>query len=185
MQNVQETKKLATETQNTDAVHVWLVLWKAYRAVFEAASGSIKHLCLGDSDFRVLEVLLHTSVATVVGVGLAFLLHYLDDRIQSDEDAARTLELWWLASSEPAGGPAPRGSFLVRDQGRPFQPDRTKDTDYEDPLVRKRGRGFGLDIIYKAMSGVAYHPETKMGNITVLDWDPSKLEQPDEARHAR
>jgi len=69
LQNLQETRKLATETQNTDAVHVWLVLWKAYRAVFEAASGSIKHLCLGDSDFRVLEVLLHKGPLPVNTIG--------------------------------------------------------------------------------------------------------------------
>lgn len=62
-------RKLAAETQNTDAVHVWLVLWKAYRAVFEAASGSIKHLCLGDSDFRVLEVLLHKGPLPVNTIG--------------------------------------------------------------------------------------------------------------------
>jgi len=51
-------------------------------------------------------------------------------------------------------------------------------------VVRKRGRGFGLDIIYRTMSAVAYHPGTKVGNITVLEWDPRKLEQHDEARHA-
>ena len=48
---------------------MWLVLWKAYRAVFEAASGSIKHLCLGDSDFRVLEVLLHKGPLPVNTIG--------------------------------------------------------------------------------------------------------------------
>jgi capsular polysaccharide biosynthesis protein len=40
---------------------------------------------------RLLEVLLHSAVALVVGVGLAFLLHYLDDRIRDADDAARTL----------------------------------------------------------------------------------------------
>jgi len=131
-------------------------------------SGALRGLSSNGAD--MLDLVLYEVCANVVEHGYG-------------KDAARTFELWWLPSSEPAGGPAPRGSFLVRDQGRPFRPDRTKDTDYEDPLVRKRGRGFGLDIIHKTMSGVAYHPETKLGNITVLDWDPSKLEQRDEARH--
>jgi serine phosphatase RsbU (regulator of sigma subunit)/anti-sigma regulatory factor (Ser/Thr protein kinase) len=99
-------------------------------------------------------------------------------------DAARTLELWWLPGDELKAGPAPRGCFILRDQGRPFRPDRSKETDYDDAQVRKRGRGFGLDIIHRTMSGVAYHPGTKVGNITVLDWDPRKLEQHEEARHA-
>lgn len=40
---------------------------------------------------RLLDVLLHTAVAGVFGMGLAFLLHYMDDRIQDDGDATRTL----------------------------------------------------------------------------------------------
>ena len=49
---------------------------------------------------------------------------------------------------------------------------------------RKRGRGFGLDIIYRTMSAVVYHPGTNVGNITVLEWDPLKLEQQDEVPNA-
>lgn len=37
---------------------------------------------------RVLDVLLHTAVALVVGTGIAFLLHALDDRVQGEADAA-------------------------------------------------------------------------------------------------
>ncbi|HEV2121825.1 MAG TPA: Wzz/FepE/Etk N-terminal domain-containing protein [Chloroflexota bacterium] len=40
---------------------------------------------------RMLDVLLHSAVALVVGTGLAFLLHALDDRIQSESDAAQTV----------------------------------------------------------------------------------------------
>jgi capsular polysaccharide biosynthesis protein len=42
---------------------------------------------------RLLDVLLHTAVALVVGTGLAFLLHALDDRIQGERDAAQTVGL--------------------------------------------------------------------------------------------
>jgi capsular polysaccharide biosynthesis protein len=61
---------------------------------------------------RLLDVLLQTAVALVVGVGLAFLLHYLDDRIYDDGDAARTLGLPVLGAVpvDPAGKPAASGS---------------------------------------------------------------------------
>jgi MarR family 2-MHQ and catechol resistance regulon transcriptional repressor len=60
---------LAEKHENTKAVHVWLVLWKAYRSLFEAATAQIKGLCLGDSDFRVLEVLLHKGPLPVNTIG--------------------------------------------------------------------------------------------------------------------
>ena len=62
---------------------------------------------------RLLEVLLHSAVAAVVGLGLVFLLHYLDDRIQSDEDAARTLGLPVLGTvPREDGGSADGGAVL-------------------------------------------------------------------------
>jgi capsular polysaccharide biosynthesis protein len=54
---------------------------------------------------RLMDVLLHTGVALVVGVALAFLLHYLDDRIQDEADAARTLG-WPVLGAIPADGSA-------------------------------------------------------------------------------
>jgi anti-sigma regulatory factor (Ser/Thr protein kinase) len=100
------------------------------------------------------------------------------------KDATRSLELWWVAGSASAANRAPRGYFLLRDHGRAFEPDRSKETDYGDPRVRRRGRGFGLDIIHRAMSGVTYHPGTSVGNITILDWDPRKAELREVTRHA-
>jgi MarR family transcriptional regulator, 2-MHQ and catechol-resistance regulon repressor len=41
------------------AIHVWLVLNKAVQAISGYASAEIQRAGLGDSDFRVLEVLLH------------------------------------------------------------------------------------------------------------------------------
>jgi capsular polysaccharide biosynthesis protein len=40
---------------------------------------------------RLLDVLLHSAVAAVVGTGLAFLLHSLDDRVRDESDAAETV----------------------------------------------------------------------------------------------
>ena len=48
---------------------MWLVLWKAYRSVLGAATAQIQRLCLGDSDFRVLEVLLHKGPLPVNTIG--------------------------------------------------------------------------------------------------------------------
>ena len=50
-------------------VHLWLVLMKAFQALFPHAEESIKRTGLGDSDFRVLEVLLHKGPLPVNTIG--------------------------------------------------------------------------------------------------------------------
>jgi MarR family 2-MHQ and catechol resistance regulon transcriptional repressor len=50
-------------------VHVWLVFMKAFQALVPHAAGSIKQTKLGDSDFRVLEVLLHKGPLPVNTIG--------------------------------------------------------------------------------------------------------------------
>jgi MarR family 2-MHQ and catechol resistance regulon transcriptional repressor len=50
-------------------VHLWLVLMKAFQALLPHAAGSIKRAELGDSDFRVLEVLLHKGPLPVNTIG--------------------------------------------------------------------------------------------------------------------
>jgi MarR family transcriptional regulator, 2-MHQ and catechol-resistance regulon repressor len=59
----------ATESPKTDATHVFLVLWKAYRAMLAKADESKKNVGLGDSDFRVLEALLHKGPLPVNVIG--------------------------------------------------------------------------------------------------------------------
>jgi MarR family 2-MHQ and catechol resistance regulon transcriptional repressor len=57
--------------QDTSGVHVWLVLAKAFHALMAHAEESL-HLSragLGDSDFRVLEVLLHKGPLPVNTIG--------------------------------------------------------------------------------------------------------------------
>lgn len=100
--------------------------------------------------------------------------------------------IWWIprspADSRPTGGtPAPRsdpwdgiemtaaGMFVVVDRGRPFAPHNWQASKFEDPAVRRRSRGFGLDIIYKVMARVVYTPGTQDGNVTSLVFDPSFL----------
>lgn len=56
-------------TQKTEATHVYLVLWKTYRAMFAKYEESRGNLGLGDSDFRVLEALLHKGPLPVNVIG--------------------------------------------------------------------------------------------------------------------
>src|SRR5258705_648762 len=57
--------------QDTSGVHVWLVLSKAFRALAAHAGKSLNlsWADLGDSDFRVLEVLLHKGPLPVNTIG--------------------------------------------------------------------------------------------------------------------
>jgi MarR family transcriptional regulator, 2-MHQ and catechol-resistance regulon repressor len=52
-----------------DADHLWLVMIKAMRALTRYAAAGIEDAGLGDSDFRVLEVLLHKGPLPVNTIG--------------------------------------------------------------------------------------------------------------------
>src|ERR1700754_3613501 len=58
---------MAQEIQETD--HVWLVMIKAMRALTRYATAGIEETGLGDSDFRVLEVLFHRGPLPVNTIG--------------------------------------------------------------------------------------------------------------------
>src|SRR4030081_262008 len=62
-------RKRPTKKQDSAGVHVWLVFMKAFQALVPHAAGSIKQTELGDSDFRVLEVLLHKGPLPVNTIG--------------------------------------------------------------------------------------------------------------------
>src|SRR5258705_13200862 len=57
--------------EDTSGVHVWVVLSKAYRALAAHAGKSLNlgRAGLGDSDFRVLEALLHKGPLPVNTIG--------------------------------------------------------------------------------------------------------------------
>ncbi|HLG97002.1 MAG TPA: MarR family transcriptional regulator [Bryobacteraceae bacterium] len=55
-------------------IRVWLVLWKAARAVEQNAIRSVSRLGLGLSDFAVLELLLHKGPQPVNVIGKKVLL---------------------------------------------------------------------------------------------------------------
>jgi serine phosphatase RsbU (regulator of sigma subunit) len=109
-------------------------------------------------------------------------------------DPAREYELWWVPPEAPvaARGSRPRaegarkshstsrngdaardasrrvreGWFLMRDDGTPFSANDWKSQDFNDPRVRLRGRGLGLEIIHRAMRRIVYYPSTPVGNVT-------------------
>ena len=54
---------------SAEGTHVFLVLWKAYRALRARAEASIKRVNLCDSDFRVVEALLHKGPLPVNVIG--------------------------------------------------------------------------------------------------------------------
>ena len=62
-------RKETVRGPDTTGVHLWLVLMKAFRALLPHAAESIKQTGLGDSDFRVLEVLLHKGPLPVNTIG--------------------------------------------------------------------------------------------------------------------
>src|SRR3954453_20863445 len=62
-------KKRSRPTEDSSGVHVWLVFMKAFQALLPHAAASIKRTELGDSDFRVLEVLLNKGPLPVNTIG--------------------------------------------------------------------------------------------------------------------
>ncbi len=59
---------------DTSGVHVWLVLWKASRAVEAHALRNVASLDMGLSDFGVLEALLHKGPLSIKDLGAKVLL---------------------------------------------------------------------------------------------------------------
>src|SRR5438094_3327561 len=62
-------RRKKTTRQDSTGVHVWLVFMKAFQALLPHAAQSIERTELGDSDFRVLEVLLHKGPLPVNTIG--------------------------------------------------------------------------------------------------------------------
>src|ERR1700738_2553940 len=55
--------------EDSSGVHLWLVFMKAFQALIPHAAESIRESGLGDSDFRVLEALLHKGPLPVNTIG--------------------------------------------------------------------------------------------------------------------
>jgi MarR family 2-MHQ and catechol resistance regulon transcriptional repressor len=55
--------------QNLSGVHLWLIFLKAFHSVMAYAEPRLRENGLGDSDFRVLELLLHKGAMPVNAIG--------------------------------------------------------------------------------------------------------------------
>ena len=62
-------RQKVTSKPDHAGVHVWLILMKAFQALMPHAQESIAQTGLGDSDFRVLEALLHKGPLPVNTIG--------------------------------------------------------------------------------------------------------------------
>jgi len=78
-------------------------------------------------------------------------------------DSTQSFELWWV----PNPG-EPCAIFVLRDHGQPFRYEDHARLHFDDPAVRRRGRGLGLEIMNRATSRVLYCPETPEGNLMAL-----------------
>lgn len=88
-------------------------------------------------------------------------------------DPASKLDIWWVPSIEageqsvlPPGARVP--CFLVRDRGKSYSPHVTPRLEFASRTIRRRGRGFGLDIVNRTMQPVVYLADTPEGNLTIL-----------------
>jgi anti-sigma regulatory factor (Ser/Thr protein kinase) len=127
------------------------------------------------AEFEVMYTVLHETVANIAEHGLG-------------GDPRRRFEMWNVPEGRAADGATPATGhlcFLIRDDGQPFRPEGWSPTDFSDRETWRRGRGIGLDIIFRGTRFVSYQPGTPEGNLTVLAFDPEHLSQPlRERRHA-
>jgi len=76
---------------DTGGIHLWLILWKASRAIEAHATRSIAQFGMGVSDFAVLEALLHKGPLTITQLGEKVLLTSGSMTTAIDRLAARGL----------------------------------------------------------------------------------------------
>jgi MarR family transcriptional regulator, 2-MHQ and catechol-resistance regulon repressor len=79
--------------KTNDAIHLFLVLQKTYRTILAICEESKRQMDLGDSDFRVLEALLHNGPLPVNVVG-----QMIDLTTGSITTAVDRMEAKWLVA---------------------------------------------------------------------------------------
>jgi serine phosphatase RsbU (regulator of sigma subunit)/anti-sigma regulatory factor (Ser/Thr protein kinase) len=125
---------------------------------------------LDESEFEVLTSALYEACANIVEHGY-------------NCDHSRSIQLTKLPDGTRDSG-SNHLEFLIRDQGQAFSADNWVESDFTSSDVRRRGRGFGLDIIHRAMVHVEYRPSTSEGNLTLLVFDPAKHAKERKLRYA-
>jgi len=95
-------------------------------------------------------------------------------------EATGEIDLWW----QPPGEVPLDGHLLVRDQGRVFDLGDWPEPDLDDPEVRARGRGLGIMMLKTLLDATMYLPNTGLGNLNLLRFDPLLEPEPVEAIRA-
>lgn len=85
------TRRPKIPASSSTGIHLWLVLWKAFRALELHAYANIRSLGLGLSDFAILEVLLHKGPMPVNAIGARISLTSGSISVAIDRLAARAL----------------------------------------------------------------------------------------------
>ena len=113
---------------------------------------------------RMLESALYEACANVIEHGLA-------------GRRPAQVDLWWMPSApEAAPNDAPHEEvFVIRDRGARFDSSVPRETNFDDPATRKRGRGIGLTMIHRIMTVVAYSGGTPEGNVTVMRFPTDRI----------
>lgn len=142
-----------TQTESTaSSVHLWLLLWKAEKAVEEQARRSVKATGLCLSDFGVLEALLHKGPLPISALGEKVLISSGSmtaavDRLErggfvkrAEASADRRSRIVHLTSK---GSAFIRKLFAEheRDMERAFSRLNNSERETLAPLLRKLGRG--------------------------------------------
>lgn len=99
------------------------------------------------------------------------------------QSTRQPITVWWVPSPGSPSSPAAAlaaGRFVILDQGVPFRADNMTSPDLADPGVRRRGRGFGIDLVRRVAKRLVYHPGTPIGNVTVVSIGPTALNHVEE-----
>ncbi|HMJ60598.1 MAG TPA: MarR family transcriptional regulator [Bryobacteraceae bacterium] len=137
-------------------VHLWLVLWKATRAIETRAQASVVSLGMGLSDFGVLEALLHKGPLAVHELGAKVLLTSGSittaiDRLErkglvvrGNDPQDRRARIIRLTAP---GRKVIRGAFADHERAMEQAVSHLKDKDRATllRLLRQLGRGASLD----------------------------------------
>jgi anti-sigma regulatory factor (Ser/Thr protein kinase) len=138
---------MTAEPDELDGIGVWL-----RRCVF------IRDL--SQVELERIEQGLYEVAANIIEHGCAF-------------DESEVVDVWWVpddSDSTHSDEWPGRGHFLVRDHGLPPESGEWSIPSLNSHKVRREGRGLGLRIILQTFEGVETHPQTKVGNLTVLKY---------------
>jgi anti-sigma regulatory factor (Ser/Thr protein kinase) len=133
--------------------------WHVSTPGTDAALRIVAHGTNGAGGLRIVESAMHEANAAAANHGM--------------NHPRPSIDLWWVPALDPAEWLLlPRELvtpfFLVRDRGRSFSPLVTRRTDFASRATRRRGRGFGLDLVNRAMHHILYLADTTEGNLTVM-----------------